>query len=242
MQGWAAGSAHACQRRGAAAHLLEQRHGGHGRRERGHGLLDARVVGAAHRVALRGRRRVGRLRRGARASAPQGRHRSSDWQAGSARICGGRSGCAACVAARVAKGVHYVHSSRERGSANAAARGARAWELSRAASAALAVASAALPVPLLSASCAAVPAASAASSAAFTACRPQHRRQRPRHCGASCTSAAPARLPTGHIQLTCTTSSPAEQSPQPCSPCRASWPVQGGARGGGPRGAPGGLG
>lgn len=53
----------------------------------------------------------------------------------------------------------------------------RTWELSRAASAALAVASAALPLPLLSASCAAVDAASAASSAALTACR----RQRAQH-------------------------------------------------------------
>lgn len=50
---------------------------------------------------------------------------------------------------------------------------ARAWELRRAASAALAVASAALLLPLASASTAAVDAASAASSAAFTACAAQ---------------------------------------------------------------------
>ena len=49
----------------------------------------------------------------------------------------------------------------------------RAWELRRAASAALAVASAALLLPLASASAAAVDAASAASSAAFTACAAQ---------------------------------------------------------------------
>ena len=49
----------------------------------------------------------------------------------------------------------------------------RAWELRRAASAALAVASAALLLPLASASTAAVDAASAASSAAFTACAAQ---------------------------------------------------------------------
>ena len=47
---------------GVGDHLLEERHGGHGGCERGHGLLDARVVGTSHRVALRSRRRVGCLR------------------------------------------------------------------------------------------------------------------------------------------------------------------------------------
>ncbi len=46
---------------GIAEHLSEEGHGGHGRSQRGHRLLNARVVGAPHGIALRRRCSVGCL-------------------------------------------------------------------------------------------------------------------------------------------------------------------------------------